>query len=829
MKKAKKVITLATVSALTLGTFSTAFAGSYVVQKGDYLSKIAPKFNTTWRELANINKLENPNVIFPNQVLKVPDLSSSVVENINNTQSSALTSLSVTTMDNKTITPAFSPDVKDYSITVQSDIYGILINPVAKNNANITVTAAITPGAYGEEDKAEPIVIEKSENGYIIPLTQTYEGYDSQFTQNVAIDVNDSNSKTTYNLKITRENDSDVYSLFKQETFKAADGTNIEYNIYIPSNYDSSKKYPVVLALHGSGQMEQSADMILKRYQMATVFAKDSEKGINQCIVVAPHATFDWSVSPESLDIDNPTGELSAEGQAAYELIQELKTKYSIDASREYIVGLSMGGHGTMAMIYNYPYEFAGVAFTCASFTNDGVINYDNYVPMSGRIYIGHAEDDTVIPYADGQDIMKNFDSKNISYESKIYPSGTFFYPSAHFSWVKFFGDKDVRDWLFSKTRQTEQSENSNLSLSSFDVTTMDNKTITPAFSPDVKDYSITVQSDIYGILINPVAENNANITVTAAITPGAYGKEDKAEPIVIEKSENGYVIPLTQTYEGYNDEFVQNVTIDVSDSNNKESYHLTITRENDSDIYSLFKQEAFKAADGTNIDYNIYVPSNYDSSKKYPVVLALHGSGQMTQPVDMILKRYQMATVFAKDSEKGINQCIVVAPQAKEQWNVTETIDGSTYPTGVPSAENEAAYELLQEIKNSYSVDNNRIYITGLSMGGMGSLTMVYNHPDEFAAMVADAARDFSKPENIDYSVFKSLSGKIYYFHAQDDPTCSFESGKSFLDNLTKAGIEYKSSIYPSGTFFYPSAHFSWVPCYANTEMRNWLFEQTK
>ena len=88
--------------------------------------------------------------------------------------------------------------------------------------------------------------------------------------------------KATYTLKITRECDSDVYALFTQDKFKAKDGTEIEYNLYVPSDYDASKKYPVVFVLHGGGQRTQPTDMILKRYQMATVFAKDSEKGINQ-------------------------------------------------------------------------------------------------------------------------------------------------------------------------------------------------------------------------------------------------------------------------------------------------------------------------------------------------------------------------------------------------------------------------------------------------------------------------------------------------------------------------------------------------------------------
>ncbi len=63
------------------------------------------------------------------------------------------------------------------------NIYGVLLNAEAEEGAEITVTAAITPAATAEKDKNEPLVIEKGDNGYIIPLTQTYEGYDSVFVQ----------------------------------------------------------------------------------------------------------------------------------------------------------------------------------------------------------------------------------------------------------------------------------------------------------------------------------------------------------------------------------------------------------------------------------------------------------------------------------------------------------------------------------------------------------------------------------------------------------------------------------------------------------------------
>ena len=462
----KKAASAFIAAAMVLGSVQSAFAGKYVVQKGDYLSKIAPKYQTTWQKLAEMNKLKNPNLIFPNQVLQVPDIEKTakpVVKTEEPKKEEAkpevkqktvqLKKLDVTTMDSKAITPVFSPDVKEYSVTVQSDIYGVLLNAEAEEGVEITVTAAITPAAYGGKDKKEPLVIEKGDKGYIIPLTQTYEGYDSVFVQTATIDVVKGEEKATYTLKITRECDSDIYALFTQDKFKAKDGTEIEYNLYVPSDYDASKKYPVVFVLHGGGQRTQPTDMILKRYQMATVFAKDSEKGINQCIVIAPHMADSWYKMKEINGSNYPISEFSPEGEAAYELLQNVKEKYSTDNDRIYVTGASMGGMGSLTMAYVHPEEWAAIMPCCArEFVNEDV-DYSKFKALSGRILYGHAEDDPTCPYKGGQVIMQNLKDNGVEFETRIYPSGTFFYPSAHFSWVPLYGDETARQWLFSKTK----------------------------------------------------------------------------------------------------------------------------------------------------------------------------------------------------------------------------------------------------------------------------------------------------------------------------------------------------------------------------------------
>ena len=82
MKKstATKIVagTLSTI--MVIGCAPLAMAGQYTVKKGDCLSTIAPNFNTTWQVLAEMNKLANPDLIFPDQILQVPDVETAAEE-----------------------------------------------------------------------------------------------------------------------------------------------------------------------------------------------------------------------------------------------------------------------------------------------------------------------------------------------------------------------------------------------------------------------------------------------------------------------------------------------------------------------------------------------------------------------------------------------------------------------------------------------------------------------------------------------------------------------------------------------------------------------------
>jgi|GEM_PF-3417403 len=756
----------------------------------------------------------------------------------------------------------FSASTYSYALTVQSDIYAVLLKPSAASDAQLTVTADTSAYAYGGTTATytagEEIAYDTTLGGYVVPLTQTYEGYDSEFVQTATIKVVAPHQKqSTYTVKITRECDTDTYNLFEQKTFDyVEDGTTypLGYNIYYPADYQTSgKKYPVVLALHGDGQSTgatnytQPIDMVLKRYQMATIWAKDSESNPDkECIVIAPQENKSYST------FWGYQSQLQLCGRAAYGLLMsELETDSAyVDTSRIYLTGLSLGGMGSYAMLETYPTLFAGAVIVAGAvdFSSQSGENYDSLemlAPMSGRLYITHAQGDKSVNYDNNYVPITNMlDELGIYYETKTWTAADVFYPQPHFSWTPTYADEEIRDWLFSLTRESA-------TLNSLDVSDITTKNIfdETTFNPLNTEYSVDVQSDIYAVLVKAEAPEGTTLTVTADTDAYAYGGTTATYTAGTEIAYNtdlgGYVVPLTQTYEGYDTQFVQTVYITASAADmDDKTYTVVVTRADDTSTYQLFKQEQlnFTTTDAaeyeivdTNgnaveltLDYNIYVPSDYTEEESLPVVLILHGAGQTynpstgEEPTDMILKRYQMATVFAKDSEAGTNRCIVIAPQ----YNTANALDGVLgwgYGNKL-SDSGKAAYALLKKTVDKYNADYSKLYIAGCSMGAMGTYAMLENHPYTFAAAIPVCGK---VTDDYDYSAISTMSNKLYIAHAQGDQSVDFSNFEKITAGLQDAGIYYESIIYTAQQVFYPQPHFSWVPTFANEEIRNWLFEQ--
>lgn len=208
-------------------------------------------------------------------------------------------------------------------------------------------------------------------------------------------------------------------------------------------------------------------------------------------------------------------------------------------------------------------------------------------------------------------------------------------------------------------------------------------------------------------------------------------------------------------------------------------------------------------------LPYCLFVPEDYSPSKKYPVILFLHGAGELgtdnNKQINNISKMFECNGDF-------IANAILLCPQTYEWWELYKATKGDNM--GMLAS----AIHLLQEIQSTYSCDKNRIYVTGLSMGGFATWDLLEEHGNIFAAGVPICGG--GSPHN----AVKYLNIPIRIYHGTDDDTVSFRNSKQMYDAIRQAGGQKVTLIPLDGV-----KHNAWDPAYSDRDMFSWLFAQDK
>jgi hypothetical protein len=197
---------------------------------------------------------------------------------------------------------------------------------------------------------------------------------------------------------------------------------------------------------------------------------------------------------------------------------------------------------------------------------------------------------------------------------------------------------------------------------------------------------------------------------------------------------------------------------------------------------------------------YLIHFPENYDRvNVKYPLLLFLHGSGERGDDLN------QVAThgppVLAGRDTALRTEFVVLSPQcpAGEWWSALQ-LD-----------------LLLNQITKKYRIDPDRIYVTGLSMGGYGTWELAAEYPGRFAAIApicgAGGADDAKALKNL----------PAWVFHGQADRSVPFQRSVEMVEALKKIGGRVKFTPYPN------VGHDSWTVTYDNPELYDWLLRQKR
>ena len=337
-------------------------------------------------------------------------------------------------------------------------------------------------------------------------------------------------------------------------------------------------------------------------------------------------------------------------------------------------------------------------------------------------------------------------------------------------------------------------------------------------FDPAVKTYNVNVPTDCFGALLKLQFAPEFYISIRSDRDAGRFGFEH-LEPemgdyiagteIPYYEYYGGYIIRLDKRESCFAHDLDTTVTIDAgSTEHGTDRYEIHIHRDSGKKLRDLFREEEFFDQEyEISMPYKLYVPKNYDRRKKYPMVICLHGTGEVQEPIDAVMMKTQMATVFAEDSEAGRNECFVLVPKCNVLW---------------PMPHLTVVWRLIEKLKGEYKIDDRRLYLTGISSGAFGAYVLAMEHPDAFAALVPVAGA--ANPARI--GALKHTP--MWIFHAADDPVIvpSYTLDPT-LAALDGAGISYKVTRYPEKQIFWPSAHFCWEKVYKEEELRDWIFSQ--
>lgn len=231
------------------------------------------------------------------------------------------------------------------------------------------------------------------------------------------------------------------------------------------------------------------------------------------------------------------------------------------------------------------------------------------------------------------------------------------------------------------------------------------------------------------------------------------------------------------------------------------------------------FEGREFKSENGGILKYRLLAPKDFKGGDetKYPLVLFLHGAGERGD--DNRVQLIHGMGDFASDEIMAKYPAFVVAPQCpkNQKWaNVDWGADSHTMPTE-PSDSMRLTLELLESLQKALPIDANRIYITGLSMGGYGTWDALQRRPDLWAA----AAPICGGGDPNGAKVMKDIP--IWVFHGDQDGAVKVQRSREMVEALKAAGGSPKYTEYPG------VGHDSWTATYRNPEFYAWLFAQKK
>lgn len=231
----------------------------------------------------------------------------------------------------------------------------------------------------------------------------------------------------------------------------------------------------------------------------------------------------------------------------------------------------------------------------------------------------------------------------------------------------------------------------------------------------------------------------------------------------------------------------------------------------------NLFEKKEFVFKNDTLL-YRVLFPENYDASKKYPLLVFLHGSGERGSDNEKQLVHGSF--LFLKKENREKYPSIVVFPQCpeNEKWvSIERTENGLSFVNSKkPTEPMQLLIRLISQLKKKEAVDRKRIYIAGLSLGGMGTFDLICRKPNMFAAAVPICG-------GVDVERLKKVTQMpIRIFHGDaDNVVPALYSRNAYIE--LKANGAHKTQI----VLFKGVGHNSWDHAFKMEDFLEWIYSK--
>lgn len=239
-------------------------------------------------------------------------------------------------------------------------------------------------------------------------------------------------------------------------------------------------------------------------------------------------------------------------------------------------------------------------------------------------------------------------------------------------------------------------------------------------------------------------------------------------------------------------------------------------------DLRDYMEALSFTGSNGLTLPYRLYVPDSYDENKEYALLLYFHGAGRWGDDnYQHIINGGPHIMQRIVNDQYLKDECIIIAPQSPEnqKWvNTDWTLGTYDYAAVGKSERMVVAEEIVYKTIKDYSIDTDRLYVSGASMGGYGTWNIIMHNPDLFAAAIPlCGAADPAAASSL-------MHMPIWAFHGGADDVVPVSGSRVMVKALQKAGSHnIKYTEYPG------IGHSINSIAYSEPELLKWLFSQKK